>query len=155
MMLRHFVAYGLLGWCAEIAWTAAYDFVTRTRRAEGDSHARVPLGRAERWRLQGRSYLWMFPIYGLAAVLFDPVHDAVRAWAWPLRGALYTAGAFAVEGAAGLALRALTGRCPWDYSYARWHVKGVIRLDYIPVWFAFGMLLERVQDFLRAIDTCY
>jgi hypothetical protein len=31
-------------------------------------------------------------------------------------------------------------------------VGGVIRLDYVPVWFAFGMVLERVHDLLLAIE---
>ena len=34
--------------------------------------------------------------------------------------------------------------CPWDYSKARWNIKGVIRLAYAPVWFLTGLLYERV-----------
>ena len=61
-------------------------------------------------------------------------------------------GIFAVEYAAGWALKRVTGRCPWDYSYARSSVHGYIRLDYAPVWFAFGMMLERVHDVMIAVD---
>ncbi|HZS41492.1 MAG TPA: hypothetical protein VFF06_31900 [Polyangia bacterium] len=147
-MLRQFIAYGLLGWCAEVVWTALYDLWTGTRRAEGDRIGRVPMTRAERLRLSGRTYLWMFPIYGSAAFVFNPAHDALRAQAWPLRGLVYMTGIFVVEAIAGLLLKAVTGRCPWDYSYARFNVAGVIRLDYAPVWFAFGLLLERVHDYL-------
>ncbi len=62
-------------------------------------------------------------------------------------------GIFVIEAIAGLLLKVFTGRCPWDYSYARWHVGGVIRLDYAPVWFAFGMVLERVHDWVRALPV--
>jgi hypothetical protein len=148
----HFVVYGLLGWCAEIVWTALYDAVSGTGRAPGDVVARVPLTRAERLRLSGRTYLWMFPIYGAAALGFEPAHDALRGAPWLLRGLVYAAAIFVVEGAAGLALKAAIGRCPWDYSYARWSVRGVIRLDYAPIWLLFGLMLERVHDFLVAVD---
>lgn len=150
-MIR-FVLYGLVGWCAEILWTASYDAVAGTTRAPGDTVARRPLTRSERRRLVGRTYLWMFPIYGSAALLFEPVHEAVRALPWAARGGLYMLGLFAVEYVAGWALRRATGACPWDYSYARTSVHGYIRLDYAPVWFVFGLVLERVHDVAVAVE---
>lgn len=150
-MIR-FLAYGLLGWCAEIVWTAGYDAVSGTRRAAGDVVGREPVTRAERLRLAGRTYLWMLPIYGAGGLLFEPAHDAIRRLPWPARGAIYAVGIFAVEYLAGWLLRRLTGRCPWDYSYARASVAGYIRLDYAPVWFAFGLLLERVHAVLGAVE---
>jgi hypothetical protein len=148
--MRHFVAYGLFGWCAEIVWTALYDAVSGTRRAPGDTATRVPLDRAGRLRLEGKSYLWMLPIYGGGGLLFERAHDALAGQPWLLRGLVYCVGAFAVEAAAGWGLRLATGRIPWDYSYARASaLGGAIRLDYAPVWLAFGFALERVHDFVR------
>ncbi len=34
--------------------------------------------------------------------------------------------------------------CPWDYSRTPYHYRGVIRLDYAPVWFLVGLLYERI-----------
>ncbi len=151
-MLR-FVLYGLLGWCAEIVWTALYDAVTGTRRAEGEVAAHVKTTRSERLRLVGRTYLWMFPIYGSAALLFEPAHDAIRRWPWPARGAIECDGIFAVEALSGLLLKRATGRVPWDYSASRASaLGGTIRLDYAPVWFSFGLLLERAHDFFVAVE---
>ena len=148
----HFLVYGLFGWCAEIVWTALYDAVTGTRRAAGDSVERVPATRAERLRLQGHTYLWMFPIYGAGGLAFERAYAAIAAWPWIARGVVYAAGAFAVEAATGFLLRRLTGRCPWDYSYARASaLGGLIRLDYTPVWFAFGFALERVHALIVAL----
>jgi uncharacterized membrane protein len=129
-----FVIYGLLGWCGEIIWTALSEKVT---------------GAQPGWRLPGTTYLWMFPIYGLIAPLYEPVHNLSRNWPWPARGLVYMLGFFAVEYLSGWLLRRLTGVCPWDYAArTRWHIHGLIRLDYAPVWFAVGLALEPVHDFL-------
>ena len=36
------------------------------------------------------------------------------------------------------------GCCPWDYSHARYNIRGVIRLDYAPFWFAAGLFFEKI-----------
>ena len=133
-MLIRFVLYGLLGWAIEIVWTALGSTVGGAQRG---------------WRLAGTTYLWMFPIYGLLAPLYEPLHDAIRAWPWPLRGLLYGLGFLAVEYAAGWLLRRLTGACPWDYTgRCRRHLHGLIRLDYGPLWALLGLALEPVHDLL-------
>ena len=33
--------------------------------------------------------------------------------------------------------------CPWDYSRAKFNIKGVIRLDYAPLWFTAGLFFEK------------
>ena len=133
-MLIRFVLYGLLGWAIEIVWTALSSTVGGAQRG---------------WRLAGTTYLWMFPIYGLLAPLYEPLHDAIRAWPSPLRGLLYGLGFLAVEYVAGWLLRRLTGACPWDYTgRCRRHLHGLIRLDYGPLWALLGLALEPVHDLL-------
>ena len=133
-MTIRFVIYGMLGWCAEIVFTA----ITHRLR-----------GRRADWRLEGTTYLWMFPLYGLIAPLYEPVHDRLRSRSWPVRGLVYTVGFFLVEFLGGAAIKRLIGVCPWDYSrHTRWHVRGLIRLDYAPIWFLAGLGLEPVHDFL-------
>jgi hypothetical protein len=150
--MKIFVMFGLFGWIAEIVWTALYDFVSGTRRAQGDTAARVKSSPAVRWRLEGRTYLWMFPIYGAGGVLFVRVHAMIAAWPFAARGAIYCLGAFAVEAASGWILKIVTGRIPWDYSYAKSSaLGGAIRLDYAPVWFAFGMILEWLQHLTQGV----
>lgn len=128
-----FLIYGLLGWCMEILWTAL------PRRWPVD------------WRLPGHTYLWMLPIYGLVAPLYEPVHAALRAAgvAWPLRGLVYAAGIMALEVGTGWLIARLTGRIPWDYrGRARWQWRGYTRFDYAPLWFLVGLGLEPLHDFL-------
>ncbi len=130
-----FVCYGILGWCLEVTWTAITGAIRHPDRAG---------------RLQGHTYLWMFPIYGLIAPLYEPLHNALRRrWTWPMRALSYAVGIMTVEYATGWLLRRLTGACPWDYSdRARWHIHGLVRLEYLPAWATVGLLLEPVHDFL-------
>ena len=133
-MLFRFVIYGILGWCIEIVWTAVSSTIDRSQPG---------------WRLAGTTYLWMFPIYGLLAPLYEPLHDAIRFWPWPVRGLLYGFGFMAVEYMAGWLLRKLISVCPWDYTErCRWHVHGLMRLDYGPLWALLGLALEPVHDLL-------
>jgi len=140
---QRFLAYGLAGWCSEIVTTGV-----RSRGRDGN------------WRLTGTTYLWMLPIYGVAAVLFEPAYAEARRreLSWPVRGAVWTAGIFAVEAASGELLRAATGEVPWDYSRPRGrkpqprHWRGVVRPAYAPLWFAVGLGMERLHHLLDRIE---
>lgn len=138
-----FLAYGLAGWCSEVLTTGV-----RSRGRDGD------------WRLTGTTYLWMLPIYGSAAVLFEPAHDAVRARGWPApaRGAAWAAGIYAVEAVSGELLRRVTGEVPWDYRRPRgskpvprsW--RGLVRPAYAPLWFGVGLSMEFLHDALDRLE---
>lgn len=128
------LAYGVLGVAGEVAFTGARDSLLRK-----DS------------RLRGHSYLWMFPIYGVSALLFEPMHDLMRRRPVWERAAAYSVGIMGVECVAGMALRKGVGLVPWDYTgHGRFVVAGgATRLDYAPVWVVVGLALERVDDRLR------
>jgi uncharacterized membrane protein len=132
---RRFVAYGLAGWCAEVFFTGIHDYLRH----------RDP-------RLPSRTSVWMFPIYGLARPLFEPLHRRLvsRGASVPLRAAAYGAGFLLVEYTTGKALRSFLGEAPWDYSEIGTNVDGLIRLDYFPLWAAAGLALERLHDELDA-----
>lgn len=132
MGIRFFL-YGLLGWGVEVVWTSVSE---RLRGQPGD------------WRLRGHTSLWMFPLYGLLAPLYEPLHNSLRDWHWFMRGAIYLLGIWFMEYVSGWLLRRLTGKCPWDYSDLRGHLHGLIAWEYAPVWFVFGLALEPVHDFL-------
>ena len=131
-MWIRFVLYGLLGWCAEVVWSAVTEKILRQQRD---------------WRLLGHTSLWMFPLYGLLAPLYEPLHDFLHPWHWFMRGVIYLLGIWLVEYVTGWLLRKLTGKCPWDYSQLRGNLHGLIAWEYAPVWFAAGLLLEPVHNF--------
>ena len=109
-------------------------------------------------RLTGHTYLWMFPIYGSAAALFEPAHDRLRNKPWWQRGLAWTGGIYAVEAASGTVIKKAIGEVPWDYARARGtrpvpvHVKGLVRPAYAPLWFAVGMGMEKLHDRLVPRD---
>lgn len=58
-------------------------------------------------------------------------------------------GVWLIEISTGSLIRLLTGAVPWDYTgETPWQVAGLIRLDMAPLWFAVGLLFERVHDYL-------
>ena len=101
MITKNFFVCGLTGWCMEILFTSTGSFLKQDKR------------------LIGRTSVWMFPIYGTAAVIA------------PFE---YISGTFLKR----------HGMCPWDYSHAKTNIDGVIRLDYAPLWMAAGLLFERI-----------
>jgi hypothetical protein len=130
--------YGALGVAAEIVFTGM-----RGAAANRD------------WRLEGHSYLWMFPIYGSAAYLFEPLHDRLRGASIWQRAAAYSAGIMSIEYVTGIALRRAVGAVPWDYTgHGRFVLPGgATRLDYAPLWAVAGLALERVDDVVRQVSV--
>ena len=136
-MLIKFIVYGLLGWIAEILFTGSYALLSGSVK------------------LAGQTYLWMFPIYGLAAFL-GPMRERMRPMPWWVRGIIWAGTFFMIEYLSGWLLRAAIGVCPWDYSQAsRLALDGLIRLDYFPVWFMAGLIYERIYDFLSGARLVY
>jgi hypothetical protein len=122
------VVYAAAGWGVDACFTAL-NSLRRTGRAR-------------------RSSLWNAPVYALAQPLFEPMHDRLRGRSMAARGLSYGAGILAVEYAAGRVFRRMVGAAPWDYSYARHHVDGLVRPDFLPLWAVFGLALERLHDAL-------
>lgn len=121
---KNFMKCGLVGWCMEIIFTSM------------DSLRRRDM------TLKGFTSIWMFPIYGCAAIL-SPVCRLLRKMPAWFRGLTYMNLIFSAE--------YLTGRllsrhqlCPWDYGKSKWNINRVIRLDYAPYWFGAGLLFERI-----------
>jgi uncharacterized membrane protein len=131
-MGRRFFIYGLIGWCIEVFWTGIGSLLS------GDM------------QMYGWTYIWMFPIYGLA-VFLEPIHNKIRDWPVVVRGGVYTLLIFFAEYSTGLFLRIILGECPWDYSASSYSINGLIRLDYAPAWFAAGLLFEKLHSILENI----
>jgi uncharacterized membrane protein len=130
-MWIRFILYGLGGWCGEVLFTALTDSLPKRD-----------------WRLVGTTYLWMFPIYGLLVVFYEPVHDLIRDYPIIVRAIVWSLGFTTVELITGWLIERITGRCPWDYSDKRFAINAYIRWDFFVVWAIIGLALEPVHDFL-------
>lgn len=123
-MKEQFLLCGGIGWGMEILWTGFHALCRRD------------------YTLTGQSSLWMFPIYGCAAVI-GPVSRRLSRMPVFFRGSLYAAGIFAAEYSTGRLLQRFAA-CPWDYSGCPLNYRGVIRFDYAPIWFFTGLFFEKI-----------
>ena len=92
--------------------------------------------------LNGTPSRLLVPLYGCASLIL-PVYKKLKSLPALLRGSLYTAGFYLAEFASGSILQAFH-MCPWDYSGVPHQYKGIIRLDYLPVWFLTGLFFEKI-----------
>ena len=121
-----FFLCGIIGWCTEIIFTSLHSL------------------RSHDYRLMGITSLWMFPIYGLGSLLTIP-YKLLKKYSFIVRGTIYTICIFLGEFFSGQLLSRFQ-ICPWNYENARLNIKKVIRLDYAPLWFIFGLFLEKILN---------
>lgn len=95
------------------------------------------------WSLQGRSYIWMFFIYGFASLFFPFAMDKMKTVPLFFRLLVYAVGIYIAEFTSGFLLEKITGRCPWHYTEGL-QIAGYIRLDYLPAWMLFAFMLEKL-----------
>ncbi len=95
-------------------------------------------------KLTSNTSIWMFPIYA-TAVIVEPLSNRLckKKRGTFCRGSVYALCIFATEFLSGSFLKK-RGCCPWDYSKAKLNIKGVVRLDYLPVWFVVGLIYEKL-----------
>lgn len=128
-MKNHFIICGLTGWCLEILWTGLGSFFKKD------------------YKLSCHTSVWMFPIYGMGA-LIAPCGQKIKRVPLIFRGTLYAIIIFATEFSTGYILKH-HNVCPWDYSASKYNYKGLIRLDFAPLWFFVGLLFEQIPYLLK------
>lgn len=125
-MKNRFVICGLTGWCLEIIWTGLCSFMKKD------------------YKLSCNTSFWMFPIYGMGAAI-APISSHLKKVPMVIRGILYAGGIYVAEFVTGSILKR-HNVCPWDYSNTRYNYKGLIRLDFAPLWFMVGLLYEWIVN---------
>ena len=123
VMIMRFLIYGTVGWMMEVIWTGINSLFRKD------------------YSLTAKTYLWMFPIYGLV-ICMEPIFVRMQQFSFMLRGGIYMGCIFFAEYLTGFLLEKAIGKCPWDYHGSRFQINGFIRLDYAPVWFFVGLLME-------------
>ena len=124
MIGRNFVICGLTGWCIEVAFTSAASLRKKDKKMMATTSA------------------WMFPIYGSAALIGE-IAPKIAHWPTPARGLLYGSAIMAGEYISGTLLTKFD-ICPWSYEGAKYAVKGIVRLDFLPLWMMAGLLYEKI-----------
>ena len=131
-MITRFVIYGLLGWNMEILWTGLSSVTDGS------------------FNLIGHTSVWMFFVYGSAVFALEPIHPKISHLNWFYRGCIWTVLIFLIEFISGMLLK-LIGIEAWHYSCPL-SVCGVIRLDYAPLLFVVGLLLEKAHSMLLLLN---
>ncbi len=134
-----FSLFSCIGITAEIFFTSIYNNVEAVMHHQ-------PVN----WALQGRSYIWMFFIYGFASLFFPFAMDRMTKIPQFFKLLVFAAGIFVAEFISGFLLEKFTGKCPWQYTEGL-HIMGYIRLDYLPAWMGFAYLLERLVIYFREL----
>jgi len=130
-LARKFLVYGCAGWVLEVLFTGTKAALSRDKK------------------LAARTYLWMHPIYGAAALALEALHSRLARRSRLTRAAASLGVIYATEYASGAALRRVLGDAPWRYREGL-HLHGLVRLDYAPFWLAAAVAFEQVRDALHA-----
>ena len=119
---KNFIVCGLAGWCIEVAFTS------------------FNAARKKDKKLVGQTSTWMFPIYGMAAGI-GLIYPKIKHWHTLQRSFLYGISIMTGEYVSGSLLTKL-GVCPWNYEGCKYSIKGIIRLDFLPLWMIAGLFFE-------------
>jgi len=125
MIIRFFI-YGAIGCLMEVLWTGLAALLSKN------------------YTLRSTTSLWMFFIYGMV-VLIEPFFLWLAPFNIILRGIIYATLIISGEFLTGILLKR-ANVCPWDYSHTRFHIKGIIRFDYLPAWAVAGLFFEHVYQ---------
>ena len=131
MYIPEILFWGMFGICAEVAFTAFFDLITK-----------------KKINLMGHTSFWMFPIYAFGLSYgFDLAesiitNDIVRYLSYPIW-------VWIIEILVGYPLLKQGIRL-WDYSYLpkgkQW--KGIISFIHFPVWIILGIVVEYIKQIL-------
>lgn len=121
---NNFIKCGITGWCIEVIWTGLNNLKHHDKK------------------LLANTSLIMFPIYGCASII-KPIYSLIKNKNFVFRGLIYSTIIYLGEFLSGSFLKK-RNMCPWDYSQSKYNINGIIRLDYIPVWFLTGLLYEKL-----------
>ena len=128
-----FVLFGVVGVAAEIFFTSIHSLIKKEKNRA----------------MIGHSSLWMFFIYGAVyfIILFGTTY--LSQYSIFLRGLVYMILIYALELSSGLILKKFNALC-WDYCKdTKYHFKGIISLEFAPLWYIGGILFELVYSYLK------
>jgi uncharacterized membrane protein len=134
-MLRRFIAYGLAGWSLEVLFTGMTGALGGERL------------------LPAKTYLWMLPIYGAGGLVLEGAHARLSARnvsRWK-RALVYTAAIYGIEYGSAEVLHQVGVGVPWKYMRGL-NLRGYVRLDYAPFWYACGLLFETLAGEIAKLN---
>ena len=131
------LVFATLGIAIEVLFTGLVSAISGVRNGKLDV------------TLKGHSYLWMFPLYGLIGIVIPPLYTIIGDWNIFSRLLTYAVIIILGEIIFGFLIEKISGKCPWRYKSGITILRGYTRLDYLPLWMVFGLLIEYVFIYLE------
>jgi len=128
-----FVLFGIIGISAEIFVSAILEFIKTKNK-----------------KFLGHSSPWMFFVYGSAyfIILFGTTY--LMNLNIFIRALIYMFIFYLMEFVSGSILKKFNA-IPWDYSNFKYNFKGIITLEFAPLWFFGGIILEALYFYLKPL----
>ena len=127
-----FIFFGILGVTSEIFCTS----ISNLRKKKDKC-------------LRGSSSIWMFFVYGTVYFIILFVLSYFSEYHIIARGLIYMILFYSLEFCSGFILKKCRA-VPWDYSNdTKYHFKGIIRLEFAPMWFIGGLISEVIYFYLK------
>lgn len=139
-IMASFIAVGIT---LEVFWTAIINSIKSKDR-----------------KLTGKTYLWMFPIYALVPFIYLFGIKYFQDISIFIKAIIYMFMFYLLELATGYIIRKIVGISPWNYrgydikifeKEYKANFKGLICLEYAPVWYLYGIMGEYFIKFLMSL----
>ena len=128
-----FALFGVIGVCFEVFINSIQKFM-KTREIT----------------LMGHSSIWMFFIYGTSYFIILYVTTFFLNFNILIRGFIYMILFYMLEFSSGFILKKFK-MIPWDYSEFKYNFKGIIALQFAPLWYIGGIFLETIYLYLKPL----
>lgn len=111
-------------------------------------------------KLTGKTYLWMFPIYALVPFIYIFGMKYLQDVNIFIKAIIYMFAFYLLEFTSGYIIKKITGVSPWSYrgynikifgKEYKANYKGLICLEYAPIWYLYGIMGEYFIKFLISI----
>jgi len=129
ILLEKAIAYGCIGILIEVFFTGVASLIQKD------------------WDGTAKTYLWMFPIYGVTALFLEGISNGLD-WPFYLKAFVLVPVIYGTEALSGWTIKKITGRIPWHYPESAWSPAGLINLKYAPFWLLLAMAFDPITAFL-------
>lgn len=120
--------YALHGYATEIIFTGMWQFIFHRD-----------------WTLMGNTSILIMPIYGVSGLVCEQLHLFCNRKGFPviIRGCVYLIWTYFWEFSTGFFLKQFD-MCPWDYSHYDGDFMGIVTLEYLPLWYMLGLIVDGI-----------
>lgn len=139
-LLHATIGFILAGITMEVFWTSIANYIKNKNP-----------------KLTGHTYLWMFLIYAIVPFIYILILKYFTDTNIFLKGLIYMTCFYLLEFFSGLLIRKIIGISPWNYESHKIkifgkkyksHFKGLVCLEFAPVWYLCGIIGEYYFLFL-------